>query len=161
MKSARQLCISILIVNAIAALIGGYMLINDATGHSLQLNLDDLKGSPFTDYSTAGWILLIVLGAFSIVAAVISFLHHKLYPYFIMAEGALLLLFIIAEIYLIQQLQVLQIVFGLMAIALLLLGNLIRKNTPLSHHHVADSSASSGNHPKKKSHYHKHRKRGH
>ena len=160
MKSARQLCISILIVNVIASLIGGYMLIKDATGHSLQLNLDDLKGSPFTDYAAAGWILLIVIGLFSIVAAVVSFLHHKLYPYFIIAAGALLLLFIVAEIYLIQQLQIMQTVFGLMAIALLLLGNLIRKSTAITHSHTSDPG-SSGTHPKKKSHYHKHRKRGH
>ena len=160
MKSARQLCIAILIVTAIAALSIGYMLISDNSGHSLQLSFDDLKGSPFADYSLPGWIILIAIGVFSAVAAVVSFRHDKIYPYLIMAVGGIMLLFVVGEIYIIQQFQLLQLMFGLIAVALLLLGNLIRKNLKIVPEH-SDHSSSSAKHPQKKSHYHKHRKRGH
>ena len=160
MKSARQLCIAILIVTAIAALSIGYMLISDNSGHSLQLSFDDLKGSPFANYSLPGWIILIAIGVFSTVAAFVSFRHDKIYPYLIMAVGSIMLLFVVGEIYIIQQFQLLQLMFGLIAVALLLLGNLIRKNLKMVADH-SDHNPSSAKHPQKKSHYHKHRKRGH
>ena len=159
MKSIRQLCIAILIVTAISAIAGGYMLINDDSGRALQLDLNYLKGSFIKDYSLPGWILVIMIGAFSLVAAVVSFLHKKSYPYFIMLAGAFLFFYIIAEIYFIQQFQFLQIIFSLFALALVLLGNLIRKNLKLVPDHSEQNT--SVKHPHKKSHYHKHRKRGH
>ncbi len=158
MKSVRKLCIAILIVTAIAAIGGGAMLIMDDTGRSLQLSIDDLKGSFFADYSLMGWILIVAVGIFSIVSAIVTFLHHKLYPYFILIQGLLLTLFVVLEYYTISY-QLSEVVFGFMAIALLLLGNLLRRNLKVIAHPTEQSS--SEKHPHKKSHYHKHRKRGH
>ncbi|MDE3145257.1 MAG: hypothetical protein KGL19_13960 [Bacteroidota bacterium] len=158
MKSVRKLCIAILIVTAIAAIVGGVMLIKDDTGRSLQLSIDDLKGSFFTDYNLIGWILIIAVGIFSTVSAVVILLHHKLYPYFILIQGLLLALFVVLEYYTISY-QLSEVVFGFMAIALLLLGNLLRKNLKVIVNPTEQSSAEK--HPHKKSHYHKHRKRGH
>ena len=157
MKSARQLCIAILIVIVIAAFSGGFMLIHDDTGRSLQLSIDDLKGSPFTDFGVIGWILIIAVGIFSAISATVTFLHRKSYPYFIITQGILLLLFVVLE-YLVLQYQLSEVVFGLMAVALLLLGNLLRKNLRIITDHTDHSVAAK--HPQKKIHYHKHRKRG-
>lgn len=158
MKSVRQLSIAILIVIAIAAIVGGVMLLNDDTGRSLQLSIDDLKGSLFTDYRLIGWILIIVVGLFSAVSAVVALRHYKLYPYFVFIQGIILLLFVILEYYTLSY-QLSEIVFGLSAVALLLLGNLMRKNLK-NMVHPAEQNSSSKPH-QKKSHYHKHRKRGH
>ena len=159
MKSVRQLSIAILIVTALVAFVFGFMLIADGTGHTLQLSLDDLKGTFFNDYSTPGWILAIAIGGFAALAAVITILHNKLYPKFILAEAVLLVLFIIAEFYFIQQFLLSQIFFGLAAIALFLLGNLLRKNLLVHSPHSGQIGADKHDH--KKSHHHKHRKRGH
>ena len=134
MKSARQLCIAILIVIVIAAFSGGFMLIHDDTGRSLQLSIDDLKGSPFTDFGIIGWILIIAVGIFSAISATVTSLHRKSYPYFIITQGILLLLFVVLEY-------------------------LLRKNLRIITDHTDHSVAAK--HPQKKSHYHKHRKRGH
>lgn len=158
MKSVRQLSIAILIAITILAIGGGVMLILDDTGRTLQLSIDDLKGSLFTDYRLIGWILIIVVGLFSAVSAIVTFLHHKSYPYFILAQGAVLLLFVILEYYMLSY-QLSEIVFGFCAVALLLLGNLMRKNLKNIVH--PDEQYSVERHPHKKSHYHKHRKRGH
>lgn len=158
MKSVRQLSIAILIVIAIAAIVGGVMLLNDDTGRSLQLSIDDLKGSLFTDYRLIGWILIIVVGLFSAVSAVVTFFHYRLYPYFVFIQGTILLLFVILEYYTLSY-QLSEIVFGLSAVALLLLGNLMRKNLKNMVHPVEQNSSSKPH--QKKSHYHKHRKRGH
>lgn len=157
MKSARQLCIAILIVSAITATGIGYYLISDSTGHLFRLSLDDLKGSPFSDYSVPGWILFIGIGIFSAVAAVVSLLHHKTYPFLIIIEGIFMFLFVVAE-YIIQPFQLLQVVYGLLAIALILLGNLIRKSRNAIVHHT---DISNEQHSLKKNHVHKNKRRGH
>ncbi len=159
MKTARQLCIAILIVTAIAALYGGYALIIDPDGRSMRLMIEDLKGTPFADYSVPGWLLLILIGVGSFVAAVVAQKHQKFYPYLVMAEGFLLLLFIVIHVILQGELHFVPIVFGLFAIALLLLGNLIRKYLQQKPQHIPQAVAAE--HHAKKSHYHKNRKRGH
>lgn len=159
MRSVRQLCIAILTITAIAALYVGYMLINDSDGRSMSLSLDDLKGTPFTDYSTPGWLWLVVIGIGSAIAAIVTIQHHKIYPYLIIAEGLLLFVFVALQMMLQQGIHFGQIVFGLFAVALVLLGNLIRKYLKQKVQLVPKAVAAE--HHGKKSHYHKNRKRGH
>jgi nicotinamide riboside transporter PnuC len=157
MKTARQLCIAILVVVAISSLISGYYLISDSTGYSLKLRLDDLKGSPFNDYSIPGWILFITVGCVSVAAIIMSMRHVKHYPLWIMSEGAILIIWILLQINFIRELNFLQLLFGLFGVTLLLLGNLIRKyiKQPTALHHEKIKSP----YPNKKSHHHKHRKK--
>ena len=159
MKTARQLCVAILFVTSLAALLGGYLLIVDPDGHSLRLMLEDLKGTPFTDYSLPGWILLWVIGVGSILAAVSALQHQKFYPYLVIAEGICLLFIMMVYTEIQRELQFIPIVFGLFAVALILLGNLIRKYLIEKMQQVQQVFFT--DHPVKKSHYHKNRRRGH
>jgi hypothetical protein len=161
MKTARQLTLAILIITAISAFIGGYILLADTSGHSLQLSLDDLKGSPFKDYAVPAWVLILFIGVTGIVAAITTAKQLGKYTSLVMLEGIMLLVFIIVQIILIQELKVTQIVFGLFGFALILLGSLIRKNqVGLVHHNPQQQIHHSLAKAHKKSHYHKHRKRG-
>jgi hypothetical protein len=128
MKNARQLCIAILFITALCGLAGGIVLIQDPTGHSLRMLTDNLRGTPFMDYSVPGWILLIAIGGFSALAAIVSLTHHKSYPYLMMTEGAILFIWILIQIEMIRELNFLQFVFALFGVALFLLGNLIRRS---------------------------------
>lgn len=159
MKTARQLCIAILIVTAFAALYFGYMLITGPDGRSMSLMLDDLKGTPFTDYSVPGWLWLVFIGLGSLLSAFVTMQHFKGYPYMIMAEGGLLFVFILIQIILQPGIHFGQIVLGLFAVTLLLLGNLIRKYLKQKPTHQTQTATVEHHH--KKSHYHKNRKRGH
>jgi hypothetical protein len=158
MKTVRQFCIALLIVMAIAAFIGGYMLISDPSGRSLQL----YDSAPFKDFSPHGWILIVIFGLGGIISAVVTRQRNRAYPFFIMAEGVLLLLWLITGFILFQQIQFFQVIFGLLAIALLLLGNLIRKDLQnKEYQHPSYAETGVGENVHKKSHYHKHRRRGH
>jgi hypothetical protein len=161
MKTARQLALAILIVTALSAFIGGYFLVSDSTGHSLQLSADDLKGSPFKDYATPGWILIVFIGITGIIAALLTAKQIGKYTTAIIGEGIMLLVFIAVQINLIQELRVTEILFGLFGFALVLLGVLIKKNqNALEHHNPQLQIHQSQAKAHKKSHYHKHRKRG-
>jgi len=142
MKTASQLSVAILILTAIVALFGGYKLITDATGHALQMSLEDLKGTPFTDYSLPGWVLLIAIGLGSAVTAFVTLQHQKSYPYFIITEGIILLLWISIQTDVLTQVNFLQVIFGLFGLALILMGNMMRKKLkqPVHHAPVAHSN---------------------
>jgi len=125
MKNIRQLSIALLIITAAIALYGGIMLVYDSTGQKLGLSLEDIKGT-FLDYGIPGWILIIAIGGGSIVTTIISIQHKKVYPYFIIANGILLLLWILIQIIIVQETQLFQLVFGLIGLAFILLGNQLR-----------------------------------
>jgi hypothetical protein len=60
----RYLLIFLIFFLSAGALFGGYMLISDSSGASLHLPADTLTGSPFTNFTIPGIILLFSLGIF-------------------------------------------------------------------------------------------------
>lgn len=161
MKTARQLTIAILLVTALAAFIGGFFLVSDSSGHSLQLSTENLKGTPFQDYSTPAWLLILFVGVLSLITAGLTARQSKGYTSFVILEGVVVLVFILTQIILIDGLHFTEIIFGLFGFALILLGRLLYKNqTALAHHNPQQQIHHSLANAHKKSHYHKHRKRG-
>jgi len=57
-----------LLFQGLSGLLGGIGLVADPTGGLFQMPLSWLEGSPFGDYLIPGWILLLVLGVFPLVA---------------------------------------------------------------------------------------------
>jgi hypothetical protein len=82
--------IFLLFVNGIGAIYGGFQLITDPTGFTMQMPLSFLVNSPFNDYLIPGIILFIVNGIFSFVSITAIFLGTKKYPWFILIQGILL-----------------------------------------------------------------------
>lgn len=160
MKSVRKLCVALLVVIAISSFICGYMLISDPSGRTLNLTIDDLHGSPFKDYAIPGWILAIVIGLGCVIATIITLQRNKHYPVFIMTVGILILLWTLTETFILQQLQFVQVILGLFAVALLLLGNLMRRYLLTEvHHPVSRSVGEAEHHSAHKNH--KHKRSGH
>ena len=61
---ALYLLAGLMLFQALSGLFGGGALILDPTGHSLQIPLSLLEGSPFSNYLLPGIILFVVLGIF-------------------------------------------------------------------------------------------------
>ncbi len=162
MKTVRQFSAALLFVIAFTAIIMGIVLLNDVSGKTLQLSVDDLKGTGFVDYSTPAWLLIVTIGILGLIASIFTIVQAKKYFMLILIEGMIVLIWIILLI-ITQEFRFVYLVFGLFALALLLLGNLLAKNQNAilhNHSHQAEhQSQNNGTH--KKSHYHKHRKRGH
>lgn len=73
----RILSIVLLVFNGVGACFGGYMLVKDPTGQTLQMPVDQLQHSPFSDYFIPGLILLTVFGVGSMITAILAIVKVK------------------------------------------------------------------------------------
>ena len=61
----------------ITAALGGFGLVSDPSGIKMDLPLDLLKKSPFTNYFIPGLVLLIVIGVGNVLAGIVTFLRDR------------------------------------------------------------------------------------
>lgn len=112
----------LLLLNGTGALYGGWNFITHPDGSSLHITLDWLKYSPFDNYLIPGIILLVVNGLFSFFT--LAFLVFKLRgrTWLVMAQGVLLIGWIVVQMILIRDFNALHMVFGSIGIALTFIG---------------------------------------
>ncbi|MCE1201650.1 MAG: hypothetical protein LWX09_06085 [Bacteroidia bacterium] len=121
--SLKILVVLILLVNTIGAFYGGYSLLADPTGGLLQMPLDYLKHSPFSNYFWPGLILFVVNGLFGLLTLLTVILRHKLARTFVIIQGILLGGWISMQMILLQIFYPpLHLPFLLMGAVLLLIG---------------------------------------
>jgi predicted membrane protein len=123
-----------------------------------------VKGSLMKDFTPLAWLLIISVCGVGLVGVIFIFKRQKAFPLLIIAEGIILLLWCIVFIVFISVSAITPLIFGIAGAALILLGRLIKKQQKkAAEHQVAFHESKnthySSSHPK--SHYHKHRKRGH
>ncbi|MCJ7468182.1 MAG: hypothetical protein MUO53_16000 [Maribacter sp.] len=99
-KVARLSIVVLLVVLALAAMGGGWLLIDDPSGVSIQIPIDFLSGTPFKDYLIPGIILFIFIGAFSLFTAILTVLNRKIYSKMAVLEGILLIGWLSIELFL-------------------------------------------------------------
>ena len=111
-------------VQAAGAIGGGIGLVQDPV-NNIGMPLSLLDGTPFKDYLIPGLILLIVVGLFSLLVFVGLLLRWKAAWWLSLASGGGLVIWIVAEVALLGYLSGagigLQIVFGLVGVAILVL----------------------------------------
>lgn len=115
----------LLLINGIGALYGGWNLIAHPDGSSIDLSIDWLKHSPFSNYLIPGIILFFTNGLASIVVLLALLYNHPKYCWLIIAEGALLTGWIIIQIQLIQTVYFLHFVMGGIGILLIISGYML------------------------------------
>jgi len=128
MRLALKILTSILLLfNSIGAIYGGWHLITHPDGSSLQMSLDWLQYSPFSNYLIPGIILLVANGLFGFFVLGLLIFCYKSYPLFVIAQGALLAGWILVQMIMFRSLLALQVIMGSTGLALLLLGWLLLK----------------------------------
>ena len=118
MKSIRIISISILIIVAINALVAGYSFMHDPSGSGLHISTDRLKHSPFKDYFIPGLVLFVINGVFNLVAAVFILFRWKPYIIMLSLQGVMLSGWILVQVIMLQDFNILHGVF--LAIGILL-----------------------------------------
>jgi len=117
------LLVAALLFQGLSGVAGGIGLILDPSGRSLQLPLNWLEGSPFSDYLIPGWILLLVLGIFPLI--VFYGLWRRQYWGWLGAllVGLALIIWIAVEILIIgyQPQPPLQLIYGTLGLIILIL----------------------------------------
>jgi hypothetical protein len=123
MKSLlKTLTVVLLLLNILGAIYGGYNLIIHPDGSSLQLSTGWLQYTPFSDYLIPGIILITVNGFFGIFVLVTLIIRHRMYPWFVVTQGALLTGWILIQMIMIRTVIAIQVVFGIIGVLLILLG---------------------------------------
>jgi hypothetical protein len=85
----------------ITAVFGGFGLVSDPSGTKMNVPLELLKNSPFTNYLIPGLVLLIVIGVGNVFAGMVTFLRHRRAGDLAVFFGAFLTLYIVTEVWLI------------------------------------------------------------
>jgi hypothetical protein len=83
----------------ITAVLGGFGLVSDPSGTKMNVPLELLKNSPFTNYLIPGLFLLIVIGVGNVVAGIVTFLRHRYAGNMAVFFGVCLALYMITEVW--------------------------------------------------------------
>ncbi|GAB3519782.1 hypothetical protein [Emticicia fontis] len=131
MKSFLSTLASVLLLfNGFGALYGGWNLIRYPDGSSLDMSVSLLNRSPFEDFLIPGIVLLICNGLGSIAAFIGFLIKPRKWAWMVWMQGIILIVWLIAQLYLIQTLHPLQFIMGAVGLALIWLGvNITSKPT--------------------------------
>jgi len=117
----RIIAIILLLFNAISALFGGWGLMSDPSGESMQMPLSFLEHSPFENFRVPGVILFIANGVFSLLFALMALLRFMNYSWLVIFQGFILVGWLIIQIIMIREfygpLHVLYFSVGILLIA--------------------------------------------
>lgn len=101
----------LLVFLSVSALFGGWHLITDPTGQSLNMPLSWLAHSPFTTYFAPGIILFVVLGLGSALNLVLVVRNSIFAPLGVVLQGLATVLWIVTELVMVQGFHLLQLLY--------------------------------------------------
>ena len=115
-----------LLVQGLSGVAGGLGLVLDPSGASLGIPIDWLAGSVFFDYLIPGFILLLALGVGPLVVFAAAWRHRPWAWHATVSVGVALLMWLAVEIVTIgyHPQPPLQLTYGLLALAILVLAGL-------------------------------------
>ena len=112
----------LLFINGAGAIYGGWNLMLQPDGSSIQLSMDWLKHTPFKNYLVPGIILFISNGLFSLFVFTTVMFNIRTASLMVMVQGAILTGWIIIQILLIQTVYFLHLILGCMGLLLIVTG---------------------------------------
>ena len=118
----RNITIGLLLFVSLAALYGGAMLMQVPTGDALDMKVEWLRFSPFKNYFLPGLLLFIFNGVLSMAVLIMIVMRHPLAHPMVFAQGAILIIWILMRLLLVQQSSFLLIIFGAIGVSFLFLG---------------------------------------
>ena len=90
-KILRYISALLLLFVGLIALGGGWMLMLDPSGESIQIPIELLDGTPFQNYFIPGVILFNFIGIVNVLIALIVLLNKKGHPRLLLLAGIILL----------------------------------------------------------------------
>ncbi len=118
----------------ITAALGGFGLVSDPSGIKMDLPLDLLKKSPFTDYFIPGLVLLIVNGVGNALAGIVTFLRNPYAGNLAFFFGAFLSLYMAIEVWFIGLQNFSQPLYFILGVVELILGLKLSRSVKTDRH---------------------------
>lgn len=119
------LCLLALI--GISALTGGIPMMVHGKGDFVGLSIDYLVHTPFESYRLPGILLVVMNGLGSIIAFVVLYNNWQYHSYTVRGMGLILLVWIVMQGIVLQAVNPLHILFGVMALTLIVIGNYLKR----------------------------------
>ena len=111
----------------LGALGGGFMLVRDPSGSTLELPMSLLEGSPFPDFLIPGMFLLAVNGVGSMIGAGLSFTRRRYAQEIAIVLGAILIAWIVIQVVIISSFHWLHVLYFILGVVELGIGLYIRR----------------------------------
>jgi hypothetical protein len=105
----------------VTAIAGGFRLASNPSG-TLDIPLEWLSNSPFTNYFIPGMVLLIIIGFGNVLASMVTFLRKRYTGSIAAALGIFLILFMTIEVWFIDLRNFLQPLYFALGVTELILG---------------------------------------
>jgi hypothetical protein len=100
-EKSKGLFISLMIIqifNGLSGVLGGYMLITDPTGSSLNIPVGWLAGTPFNSYLIPGIVLFILNGIGNLGGAYFTIKHYRRAAEVAIIFGVIMMVWIISQV---------------------------------------------------------------
>ncbi len=107
-------------------MVAGLLFLSDPTGKKMGMSVSYLSTSPFTNFLIPGITLFIINGLMSGFAAIASIKKSKGFPYLIMLQGLLLSGWIIIQVLMVRNMNVLHFVMLAIGLTLFTLGIILK-----------------------------------
>lgn len=120
-KISRIISISLLLFTGVNAIVAGILFVIDPSGKKIGMSTSYLLHSPFSSFLIPGITLLVVNGLLNIITAILCINKYKYYPVFIIAQGLLLSGWIIIQVMMVKDFNLLH--FVMLSIGILLIVN--------------------------------------
>lgn len=127
----RIIAIVLLLFDGIGACFGGFQLVVDPTGSSLQFSQEWLNTStsPFQTYLIPGVILLVVNGLGNILVAVMAWIRVNNYQDLVILIGTCLSVWIASQMIILQVVHWLQFVYFAIGLMIVIAGILDKRKS--------------------------------
>jgi len=122
MKKLRIISVILLCFVALNAIIAGWLFIIDPSGSKLGMGLDWLKHSPFDNFLIPGIALFVFNGVLNILAALGVLFNWRHYSDLIIIQGMVLMSWIMVQVILLQELNLLHYLFATIGFSLVVCG---------------------------------------
>ena len=119
-EGLRLFAIVLLVTIGFNAIAAGYSFITDPSGHGIGMSTDYLRHSPFNNFLFPGLLLFTANGILGLITAWIAFKKLKAYRLFIIIQGFILLGWILIQVMLVRDFNLMHfisLVFGILLVA--------------------------------------------
>ncbi|MBL7924831.1 MAG: hypothetical protein JNL88_11585 [Bacteroidia bacterium] len=126
-KNLRILLAVILLFVALNALVAGALLIMDPTGSLLGMKTDLLKNGPLRDFTVPGHVLFHLFGLMNVLAFFLLLKNCSGARSLVMLQGVLLGIWILVQMWILEQINFLQLFMLLLGIVLFALARRLER----------------------------------
>ena len=128
MKLLYPLTTVLLWLNGFGALYGGWHLMKDPTGSSIQLPAEYIADTLFKNYFIPGLVLFVMNGMLSLLFSFFVIKRSPLAGRLVIFQGLVLVTWLMVQLITIKVTFILQLIFGIIGILFILLGWIIMKS---------------------------------